>query len=1256
MASWPTQSSLLPTLTLLALLGVLTKAVDLGRVPARRGASGDSLWPRGEVTLSFGARSDSLAHHESVIVGLLDGTVESLDIKTGQRLWRFNSGPPLVSSSASSLQPNQHSPLIFPGADGSLYTYLRDETQQGIQKLQVTVPELVELSPSLTADDALLVGKKETTVYAVDRATGSYLKTFSSNEASMLLDPSADDSKTDLLKAGLDAGSVLFVGRDDFTVQSLNMRGGGEQLWNVSYSRLRCMDRNMLFTSSAAPETSSPLGWDELAAGSDGTLRRFDRSTGQEAWMIKFDNHPVAAFVDGKGRNVLLKEPQRENLAKPDANGKRDWLAWPGTETIYRVGNAPRSRVILGQLKGSSSFYVLPMDEMSVVHVPEGDSELSPQAGTGRLPRLPGLPEGDSQPTWDASDPGPGFPSSVDDLVCPTMGMQKLLDRPHHPPAYISMLPSSLRDTEWGSDSSGRAALPGQASRPGAALEHAAIAGAVASVLAMVWLAWMLGRWRSRRPARQDAEQQPPAAELAIAATPSAETETDTSPAHQPRKKNKRRAMGAAEKAAADREGGAAPKEVEGPGVAAMDGPAPLDENDLLEEERSLLADHGSSSLGTEPSLSSGLQREEEASGGSRGDSRVSAASTETAGSGGGGGSRSSMVRQRKEEADGIFTIGRMQVDSKRVLGLGSAGTIVYGGELDGRAVAVKRLLLQFYDLARRELDMLVCSDDHPNIVRCYALEEDREFVYLALELCRSTLAEFVESGGHELVDAINEPTELCMRVARNIAEGIATLHTRGIVHRDLKPANVLMTNDSVPKVSDMGLCKRLLAEQSSFDSAVPGGSSGWQAPEQLMQIFPPSGESPQKNRQTRALDVFSLGCVLYYLFTGGKHPFGQERFVRDGNIVRGSSDLSALSHLPLLQHLISCMLSWVPEERPTMQAVLAHPAWWPAERQVSFLVDLSDRVELEDRELAPSERAFINSLETVAKIAIEGTGDWADMVDQLLLDNLGRFRKYNTRSLRDLLRVVRNKNNHFREMPPSVQELMGPPPQGFLYYFTSRFPRLFLTCWLWALHRCPSDPPLDKYFPDGCTYGWGYTPPPETSLPVLPLAEKGPEPTMAGAATPQQQRRAASSAAAMPSPTTGNGKAGRRGNSSTSNPVAVPPPVTFPYRPGEPLCSFYERTGECKFAKTCRFHHPPFAELGTNHPVRPGERVCEFFLRTGGCVYGSNCMFDHPPERAVQRNAEGYPLRPGHPLCQQLEQYGRCTQGWFCKFDHYAV
>ena len=78
--------------------------------------------------------------------------------------------------------------------------------------------------------------------------------------------------------------------------------------------------------------------------------------------------------------------------------------------------------------------------------------------------------------------------------------------------------------------------------------------------------------------------------------------------------------------------------------------------------------------------------------------------------------------------------------------------------------------LLQFYELARKEIGALIVADEHPNIVRCFAMEEDTEFVYLALERCKQSLNDVLGSGnpqeGWSFVGPDGMPTALCMRVS----------------------------------------------------------------------------------------------------------------------------------------------------------------------------------------------------------------------------------------------------------------------------------------------------------------------------------------------------------------------------------------------------------------------------------------------------------------------------------------------------------
>lgn len=126
--------------------------------------------------------------------------------------------------------------------------------------------------------------------------------------------------------------------------------------------------------------------------------------------------------------------------------------------------------------------------------------------------------------------------------------------------------------------------------------------------------------------------------------------------------------------------------------------------------------------------------------------------------------------------------------------------------------------------------------------------------------------------------------------------------------------------------------------------------------------------------------------------------------------------------------------------DRLKAEDVLYHPFFWTSEKRLSFLRDVSDRVELEDRE-GGSE--LLKALESAAPVALNGK--WDEKMEATFINNIGRYRRYKYDSVRDLLRVIRNKYNHYRELPQEIQELLGPLPGGFDGYFSSRFPRLLV-------------------------------------------------------------------------------------------------------------------------------------------------------------------------------------------------------------------
>ncbi|KAM9056593.1 serine/threonine-protein kinase/endoribonuclease IRE2 isoform 3-T3 [Megaptera novaeangliae] len=404
-------------------------------------------------------------------------------------------------------------------------------------------------------------------------------------------------------------------------------------------------------------------------------------------------------------------------------------------------------------------------------------------------------------------------------------------------------------------------------------------------------------------------------------------------------------------------------------------------------------------------------------------------------------------------EAEQLTVVGKISFNPKDVLGRGAGGTFVFRGQFEGRAVAVKRLLRECFGLVRREVQLLQESDRHPNVLRYFCTERGPQFHYIALELCRASLREYVE---HLEPDGWGLEPGMALQ---QLMAGLAHLHFLHIVHRDLKPGNVLIAGpDSQGRgrvvLSDFGLCKKLPAGRCSFSlrSGVPG-TEGWMAPE-LLQLLPP-------DNPTSAVDIFSAGCVFYYVLSSGSHPFGESLY-RQANILAGSP---CLAHLEEEAHdkvvawdLVEAMLSPLPQARPSAHQVLAHPFFWSRAKQLQFFQDVSDWLEKE-----PEQGPLVTALEAGGSEVVRG--DWHKHISVPLQTDLKKFRSYKGTSVRDLLRAVRNKKHHYRELPDEVRRALGPVPDSFVQYFTNRFPRLLLHTHR-AMRSCASEGLFLPYYP----------------------------------------------------------------------------------------------------------------------------------------------------------------------------------------------
>ena len=141
----------------------------------------------------------------------------------------------------------------------------------------------------------------------------------------------------------------------------------------------------------------------------------------------------------------------------------------------------------------------------------------------------------------------------------------------------------------------------------------------------------------------------------------------------------------------------------------------------------------------------------------------------------------------------------------------------------------------------------------HPNIVELYNAVREGNSIGLVME--------FVEGDSlQHMMEAGPLPVETAVNFTCQVLRALAYAHDAGVIHRDVAPANIIITRDSVAKLTDFGLA-RSATDLRLSTSGVPLGSPWYMSPEQVR------GNGTLDGRT----DLYAMGAVLHEMLTGGK-------------------------------------------------------------------------------------------------------------------------------------------------------------------------------------------------------------------------------------------------------------------------------------------------------------------------------------------------------------------------------------------------
>ncbi|MCH8878619.1 MAG: serine/threonine protein kinase [Planctomycetes bacterium] len=218
--------------------------------------------------------------------------------------------------------------------------------------------------------------------------------------------------------------------------------------------------------------------------------------------------------------------------------------------------------------------------------------------------------------------------------------------------------------------------------------------------------------------------------------------------------------------------------------------------------------------------------------------------------------SRGDSIYRPAQQIPGFQILGR--------LGQGAMATVYKAKQLSlDRIVAVKVLPRrmseneEFVSRFRKE-GRAAAKLSHINIVQAIDVGEAGGYHYFVMEYIdgRTVWDDLRKNHAYEEQEAI--------QVVIQTASALEHAHGRGFVHRDVKPKNIMITNQNVVKLADMGLAREMSDKEAALAEAGRAyGTPYYISPEQIR------GEV---NIDTRA-DIYSLGATFYHMVTG-KVPF----------------------------------------------------------------------------------------------------------------------------------------------------------------------------------------------------------------------------------------------------------------------------------------------------------------------------------------------------------------------------------------------